>query len=297
MPLIGCQQLLPDARNAGRGVAAFNVAHLEQAEALVQAATAADSAVIMQLSQNAVDYHGALEPIGSALLAIARAAATPVVVHLDHATDEDLIDEAIALGFTSVMYDAAHQEYARNVDRTAAVVRQAHRHGVWVEAELGEIGGKDGVHAPGARTDPQEAAAFVAATGVDALAVAVGSSHAMTRRTAALDLPLVKELFDAVAVPLVLHGSSGLSDDQIGRAVRTGLTKINMATHLNAAFTHAVRGFLREQPGVVDSRRYLAAGRTGYAAEAARLIPLIRQDSPAAAGAAVRTPVGLGLRG
>ena len=174
MPLVPSATLLPAARAAHRGVGAFNVIQLEHAEALVAGAEAVSSPVILQISENAAVYHGALAPIGLATLAVARASSVPVVVHLDHATDEALIDEAIALGFTSVMFDASKLEYSANVARTAAVVARAHAAGVWVEAELGEVGGKDGVHAPGVRTDPGEAAAFVAATGVDALAVAVG---------------------------------------------------------------------------------------------------------------------------
>src|SRR5690606_32233572 len=109
--------------------------------------------------------------------------------------------------------------------------------GVYVEGELGEVGGKDGAHAPGVRTDPEEARSFVAATGVDALAVAVGSSHAMLDRSAALDLDLISRLHAALPVPLVLHGSSGVADETIVAAVRAGMTKINVSTHLNGFFT------------------------------------------------------------
>jgi len=117
---------------------------------------------------------------------------------------------------------------------------------VAVEAELGEVGGKDGVHAPGARTVPSEAVAFVGATGVDALAVAVGTSHAMTSREAAVDHALIAQLRREVPVPLVLHGSSGLPDDELRAAVRSGMTKINLSTHLNGLFTRAVRDVLDE---------------------------------------------------
>lgn len=129
---------------------------------------------------------------------MARRAATPVAVHLDHAERPELVDEAIALGFGSVMFDGGKLDYAENVALTAQVVERAHAAEVYVEGELGEVGGKDGAHAPGVRTDPQEARAFVAETGVDALAVAVGSSHAMTDRTAALDLDLVARLRTAL---------------------------------------------------------------------------------------------------
>ena len=160
------------------------------------------------------------------------------------------------------MFDASTLDYDDNVAATAEYVQWAHALDLWVEAELGAIGGKDGAHAPGARTDPDEARAFVAATGVDALAVAVGSSHAMTTRTAALDHDLVRALADAVPVPLVLHGSSGVADDELRRAVAGGLTKINIGTLLNRSFTSAVRSKLDDDPELVDPRKYLGPART-----------------------------------
>jgi fructose-bisphosphate aldolase class II len=268
MPLVSAGQIVVP----GRGIGAFNVIQLEHAEALIAGAEAAGRPVILQISENCVRYHGALEPIAAATLAAARAAGVPVAVHLDHATSADLVREAVRLGFGSVMYDASALEYEANVAATAEVVAYCRERGVWVEAELGEVGGKDGVHAPGVRTDPAEAARFVAATGVDALAVAVGTSHAMTDRTASIDLELIARLRDAVPVPLVLHGSSGVSDADLRRAVAAGIVKVNIATHLNHVFTDAVRGYLAAHPDVVDTRRYLAPARDAVAREVARLL-------------------------
>jgi fructose-bisphosphate aldolase class II len=170
------------------------------------------------------------------------------------------------------MYDASALPYEQNVQATAAMARWCQDRGIWVEAELGEIGGKNGVHSPLARTRPDEAAAYVAATGVDALAVAVGSSHAMLTRDAALDLALIAEIHDAVSVPLVLHGSSGVPDAGLAAAVHAGMTKINVATQLNKAFTAAVRACLDGDEDLVDPRRYGSAGRNAIAAEVARLL-------------------------
>ncbi|MCO1339777.1 fructose-bisphosphate aldolase [Kocuria polaris] len=267
-------QLLAAARTAGRGIGAFNVLHLETAEALVAAAEEAGLPVILQISENCVRYHGSLGPIGLATIAAAEAASVPVAVHLDHAEDAALAREAIDLGFSSVMYDGAALAYADNVAATAAVVRYAHAAGAAVEAELGEIGGKDGAHAPGVRTDPGEAARFVAETGVDALAVAVGSSHAMRERTARLDVELIARIRGRVEVPLVLHGSSGVSDASLVEAIRAGMTKINVSTHLNGFFTRGVRAALESDGKMVDSRKYLRAGRDGLVPEAARLLRL-----------------------
>jgi len=282
MTLASTRELMRTAAAAGTGIGAFNVIHLETAEALVSAAERANLPVILQISQNCADYHGGLEPIGWATLAIARRAAMPVAVHLDHAERPELVDEAIELGFGSVMFDGGALPYDENVEITTAVALRARAAGVYIEAELGEVGGKDGAHAPGVRTDPDEARAFVEATGVDALAVAVGSSHAMLDRSASLDIELIGRLRDALRgigrtgcnVPLVLHGSSGVADDVITQAVRAGMTKINVSTHLNGFFTRAIRETLAADETLVDSRKYLKPAREAVAQEAARMLRL-----------------------
>ena len=276
MPAVGMAQIVGPASAAGRGVGAFNVIGIEHAEAIVTGAEAAGAPVVLAISQNCVAYHGALEPIAAAMLAIARAAAVPVAVHLDHATGEDLVRAAADAGLGSVMYDASGLPYAGNVAATARVSRWCHDRGIWTEAELGEIGGKDGVHSPRARTRPDQAAAYAAATGVDALAVAVGSSHAMLTRDAVLDLGLIARIHQAVPVPLVLHGSSGVPDEGLAAAVTAGMTKINVATQLNKAFTAAVRARLAADPALVDPRRYGADGRDAVAREVTRLLQVLR---------------------
>jgi len=184
-----------------------------------------------------------------------------------------------------VMYDGSRLPYPENVRRTALVVRRCREAGVAVEAELGEIGGKDGAHAPGVRTDPTEAARFVAATGVDSLAVAVGTSHAMADRSATVDLDLVRRLAAALPVPLVLHGSSGVDDAGLAAAVGAGITKVNIATRLNQAMTAAVRRRLADDPRLSDPRRYLGPARAAMAAEVAALLRLLDGRSAEAASA------------
>ncbi len=274
MTLVNLTTVLSQARAAGHGLAAFNVIQLEHAEAYAAAAERTNLPVVMQISQNCVRYHGGLRPLGLATMAIAESCAEPVVVHLDHAEDVDLVAEAIQLGLTSVMYDGSRLPDDANRAETKRVVELCRAAGVSVEAELGEVGGKDGVHAPGARTDPADAAQFVADTGVDALAVAVGSSHAMVERTAELDTDLISRIRAAVPVPLVLHGSSGVDDEGLVAAVRAGMTKVNIATHLNNVFTAALVRRLEETP-TVDTRRYLGAARNAVTDEAARLMRLL----------------------
>ena len=266
---------LPALLATDRGLGAFNVVLLEHAEAIVEGAERAGSPVVLQISENCVRYHGSLAPITSAALAIARSASVDVVVHLDHIEDIDLVREGVGLGVQSVMFDASKLDYAANVAATREVVEFCHAVGVAVEAELGEVGGKDGVHAAGARTVPAEAAAFVGATGVDALAVAVGTSHAMQSRVASVDHELIARLRDAVPVPLVLHGSSGLPDAEMRAAVASGMTKINISTHLNGLFTAAVRAALDDDRRLTDPRRYVRPGRDAVASEVARILELL----------------------
>jgi fructose-bisphosphate aldolase class II len=266
--------LVRRAGSAGAGIGAFNVIQLEHAEGIVAGAERAGRPVVLQVSENTVAYHGALAPLARACLAVAGAASVEVVVHLDHATRVDLVEEAVDLGLPSLMYDASALSHADNVAATRSVVAAAHAAGVWVEAELGEVGGKDGVHAPGVRTRPDEAASYVADTEVDALAVAVGSSHAMLTRDAVLDDALIAEIAAAVPVPLVLHGSSGVPDDGLRRAVAHGIRKVNIATQLNKVMSAAVREAL-DDPALVDPRRYLGPGRDAVACEVARLLTLL----------------------
>lgn len=275
MPLVTTRELLDAAVAEGSGLAALNVLHLETAEAIAAGAEAAAQGAVLQISQNCVRYHGGLAPIAAAAAAVARSSTAPLSLHLDHAEDPDLVTEAIALGFSSVMIDAAALPWQENLAVTSRVAAQGRAAGVLVEAELGEVGGKDGAHTPGVRTDPDEAERFARETGVDALAVAVGSSHAMTERTAALDLDLISRLAQTVPVPLVLHGSSGVPDETLQAAVGAGMRKVNVSTQLNKVFTGAVRAALDADPGLVDSRRYLAAGRDAMAGEVERIVRLV----------------------
>lgn len=260
------------------GLAAFNVVLLDHAEAFVDAAENTGLPLVLQLSQNAVKYHGGrLRPLGRALIELAEASTVPVSVHLDHAESTDLCREAVELGFTSIMYDGSKLPDAQNRETTAEITAFAHEHGVSVEAELGEVGGKNGVHDPSARTNPEDAAKFVADTGVDLLAVAVGSSHAMATREAVLDNQLIAAIHELVPVPLVLHGSSGVPDEGMVAAIQAGMTKINVSTHLNVVFTQGVRQILDENPKIVDPRKYVGPATHLVQEEVERLMRLYAQ--------------------
>jgi fructose-bisphosphate aldolase class II len=266
MTLASTADLVADAASRGGALAAFNVITLEHAEAIARAAEDCRTPVILQVSQNAVGFHGGqLAPIAAAAAAVAGLASVPISLHLDHVTDDGLVEQAAAAGFSSLMYDGGALSYADNVERTRWARRTAQEAGLWVEAELGYVGGKpdapQSAHAPGVRTDPDEARAFVDETGVDALAVAVGSSHAMTSQSAVLDLLLIEKLRNRLDIPLVLHGSSGVRDQDLRDAVAAGITKVNIGTALNVAMTRAIRRTLSGDESVTDPRGYLAGGR------------------------------------
>lgn len=269
-------KLVLAAKNLKTAVGAFNVILLEHAEALVAGAEKANLPVILQISENCVTYHRSLKPISVATIAIAETSSVPVSVHLDHAESEELIKEALDLGFDSIMFDGSKLPFAQNVATSARIADLCKGYGATLEVEIGEVGGKDGVHAPGIRTKPLEAKSFAEATGADLLAVAVGSSHAMTTRDATLDFKLIAEIAESVSVPLVLHGSSGVSDSDLKKAAAAGMSKINIATHLNYIFTKEVRQVLQSNPEIVDPRKYITPGRAAVISETARLLQLLK---------------------
>jgi fructose-bisphosphate aldolase, class II len=278
--LSNARELVATAVGSGRAVPAFNVITLEHAEAIVLGAEQAGTGVLLQVSENAVSYHGgSIEPLAAACRELARTSGVPVGIHLDHFETADLVTHAISIaedfGIGSIMFDASRNDYDDNVEATRTIAAAAHARKLWVEAELGAVGGKDGAHAPGVRTDPDEARAFVAATGVDALAVAVGSSHAMTDRTAQLDTDLIRALARAVDVPLVLHGSSGVPDEGIAEAVRAGIRKVNVGTALNVAWSESLREALAAEPSAVDPRRYFAPARAAMTEVVAHLCEVV----------------------
>lgn len=284
MTLASTSELLASAIETNSAVLAFNAITLEHAEGIAEGVERAGAAALIQISENTVRFHGGqIAPIAGACTRIAAQSSAPLAVHLDHFTDVALLDEAVgtaaALGVTSIMIDAAHLPDDENVSQTTSFAERAHRVGLFVEAEIGQVGGKGGqtlgAHEPGARTDPDEAAAFAAQTGIDALAVAVGSSHAMTTRDAELDMALIGRIAAAVPIPLVLHGSSGVPDDSLRSAVTAGIRKVNVGTALNLAYTGAVRAVLEADPTLSDPRKYLVPARQAVADTVAALCRVV----------------------
>lgn len=275
MPVVPMKALLNPSGNLPKSLAAFNVITLEHAEAIIWGAEECRAPVIIQLSENSIRYHKGGQAVAAGIVAIAKASACDVVLHLDHLTRENIAKSVLDWGFSSLMWDASHLPYAENVSSTRAIAEWARARDVWVESELGEVGGKKGAHAPDVRTDAIEARDFVTATGVDALAVAVGSSHAMEEKNAELDIDLIGHLATNVSVPLVLHGSSGVPDDTLRAACEAGIRKVNIGTALNIAMTQGIRSVLEGTESVVDPRVYMGVGRDAALKAVTNLIRLI----------------------
>ncbi|MBO8125771.1 MAG: class II fructose-1,6-bisphosphate aldolase [Firmicutes bacterium] len=252
---------LVQAAQAGHyAVGAFNFSNLEILKSITETAQRLSSPVIIQTSQSAIKYAG----LGF-IVAMARAAAeetdVPIALHLDHGTDLDLIKECIARGYSSVMIDGSHLPLEENIRITREVVALAHPSGVSVEAELGRLVGVEDEISVDEReasfTDPDEARRFVEATGVDALAVAIGTAHGQYKGEPKLDFDRLKQIAGAVETPLVLHGASGVPAESVSKAIKLGICKVNIDTDLRLAFHGAVKSFL-ESSDSYDPRKLLA---------------------------------------
>lgn len=267
MTLVNPVPWLQRAQREHFALGAFNANTLEQVQAIVAAAEAERAPVILQVSQRALAYVGDGDvSLGLRYMArigtlSAASVAVPVGLHLDHAAQEQVF-QAMELGFTSVMFDGGDLPFDENVRIARRLQEQAHRLEIGIEAEVGRVPRNELTRRPTCvLTDPEEAAEFARATGVDSLAVAIGSVHAVKEKRVQLDLARLQAIRDQVSVPLVLHGSSGVVDDCLAQGIRLGLCKVNIATQLNQAFTHAARDELSRHPDEVDPRKYLHAAR------------------------------------
>ncbi len=263
MPLVTTKQLLLDAQAGGYAVGAFNVENMEMVQAVVAAAEELKSPVIMQTTPSTVKYAG-LEYFYANVKAAAEKASVPVVMHLDHGSSFELAMQALRAGYTSIMIDGSHGTFEENVAVSRAVAQACHPSNVPVEAELGKVGGKEDDLDGGdgnPYTDPEQAKLFVEETGVDSLAVAIGTAHGVYKGTPKLDVERLSEIRKVVSIPLVLHGTSGVPDDAVRECIRRGICKVNYATDLRIAFSKGVKGFLGENPEAFDPKKYNGRGR------------------------------------
>lgn len=258
------KELLLDAQKNGYAVGAFNVNNMEIIQAIIRAAEEVNSPVILQASQGGLKYAG-VEYIAELGKMAARNAKVPVALHLDHGTDFDQVIKCIRNGFTSVMIDGSRFPLDENIAFTKRVVDIAHMVGVTVEAELGKIGGTEDDVSVDERdatfTDPAEAKRFVDETGVDYLAIAVGTSHGVYKGEPKLDYDRIKTIRNTIDVPLVLHGSSGVPEESLKKAIPLGISKINIDTDIRIAFSTAVKEYLNENPDQIDPRKILGPAR------------------------------------
>jgi len=264
MPLVNPLGFIKKAQQKGVAIAAFNVHNLETIQAVVEAAAEERAPVIVQTTPGTLKHAG-VEYIAACVKVAAEMHDIPVALHVDHCPSYRTIVECIRNGYTSVMIDGSELPYDDNVALVKKVVELAHSVGIAVEGELGRIGGTEDDLSLDEReatfTVPEEAKAFVEATGIDTLAVAIGTAHGVYRWEPKLDFKRLEEIRKLVDVPLVLHGASGVDDDSIKRAIAGGICKINIATELKIPMAEAIQEVFRKNPEENDPRRYMGAAK------------------------------------
>lgn len=263
MTLYSIKGIYRDAKLSGYAIPAFNIHNLETIKAVIEVADELDSPIIIAATPGTVRYAGAeyLSALGERANEKSR---VPIILHLDHAESFEQVKECIDVGFNSVMIDGSHLSYHENVKLVKEVVEYAHRHDCFVEAELGVLGGiEDDLNVSESDvklTDPKECISFVEETGIDSLAVAIGTAHGLYDEEPKIDFERLKLINECVDIPLVLHGASGVPNGSVEAAINRGICKVNIATELKEAFAGAVREYLHSSPNESDPRRYLTPG-------------------------------------
>lgn len=263
MALVTTKKMMLDAREGGYAVGAFNVENMEMIQAVIAAAEELKSPVILQTTPSTLKY-AAPELFLASVKAEAERASVPVAMHLDHGNSFELAMRCFRGGYTSIMIDGSHGTFEENVSISKAVADACHAANIPVEAELGKVGGKEDDLDGGKEnpyTDPKQAAEFVEKTGVDFLAVAIGTAHGVYKGIPKLDKGRLSEIRKIVNIPLVLHGTSGVPDEDVKDCIARGICKVNYATDLRIAFTKGVKRVMTENPDAFDPKKYNAAGR------------------------------------
>lgn len=271
MPLVSSTPMLQAAREGGYGIGAFNVHTLEMLQAVVEAAEETSSPLILQTTVGTVKHLGE-DYIAAAAQAAANRSRVPIALHLDHCTDFELIVRCIRAGYTSVMIDASMHPFDDNVQRTRKVAEIAAAAGVNVEAELGKVGGVEDdivvAEHEALMADPDECARFVELTGVPTLAPAIGTAHGIYKGEPRIDFDRIAAIAARVAVPLVLHGGSGIPEAQVKRCVSLGMAKMNIATEIRIVFSDAIKRVFAEHPDENDPRKYMVPAKQAVKAAA-----------------------------
>jgi fructose-1,6-bisphosphate aldolase, class II, various bacterial and amitochondriate protist len=284
MPLVSMNEFLPKAKAEKFAVGQFNMNNLEFAQAIAEAAAELRSPFIYGVSEGALKYMGV-----EFTVAIARAAAekynVPIALHLDHGSSFDVAMKCIRAGFSSIMFDGSHYPLEENIRLTKEIVKAAHAMGVSVEGELGTIGGvEDDISVDeedASLAKPEEAIRFYEETGVDALAIAVGTAHGMYKGEPRIRYDIIEAVASRIPVPIVLHGGSGVPDDMIRQAIAAGVGKINVNTENQIACTDTIREILNKDAKVYDPRKYLGPARTAMVEVVKAKIRLFGSDNKA----------------
>lgn len=263
MALVSSLELINKARDHKKAIAAFNIHNLETLQAVIEGAAELNSPVIIQTTGGTL-RHAGIESVAAIVKALAAINDIPIALHMDHCTSFDTIVNCIQNGYTSVMIDGALLNYEDNVALVKSVVKMAHAVGIQVEGEIGKIGGvEDDMFVndtDAAFTIPAEAKQFVDDTGIDTLAVAIGTAHGMYKGEPKLDFPRIKEIASLVNIPLVLHGASGVPDESVRKSIELGMAKVNIATELKNPMAMAIRRVLSD-PDENDPRNYMGAAK------------------------------------
>lgn len=264
MNLVPMADILNKANEEGYAVGGFNINNMEFLQGIIWAAEETKSPLILQTSEGALRYIGMDYVIGM-VEAATKNTTIPVALHIDHGSSFESIMECIRNGYSSVMIDGSHYPFEENIELTRKVVEAAHAVGVTVEAELGQLGGvEDDVSVDdedATLTDPDQALEFVEKTGVDALAVAIGTAHGVYKGEPELDFDRLKAIKEKIKMPIVLHGASGVSEADVKKAVSLGVNKVNVNTDFQQAFNTKIREIFATDPDVYDPRKFCGPGR------------------------------------
>lgn len=266
MPLVTSKKMLLDAQSGNYAVGAFNVENMEMVMAVIQAAEEMQSPVILQTTPSTVKYAGLSLYYANVKAAVERAS-VPVALHLDHGSSFELAMQALREGYTSIMIDGSHEPLEENIALAKRVVEACHPSRIPVEAELGRVGGKedDLEGGDGGLTSPEEAAYYVEKTGIDFLAVAIGTAHGVYSGVPDIRVDILKDIKKKVFIPLVLHGTSGVPDETVQTCIKEGICKVNYATGLRIAFSKGVKEILNENQDVIDPKTYGKRGKESVA--------------------------------
>ena len=261
MALVTTIEMLTKAKKNGYAICAFNVENMEMAMAVVKAAEEMHAPVIMQTTPSTVRYAN-LSLYHANIKALAEASKIPIALHLDHGNSFDLAMQALRVGYTSIMIDGSHLPFEENVAVTRGVVNACKPSGISVEAELGKVGGKEDdldCNDPG-YTEPEDAVRFVNETGVNSLAISIGTAHGLYNGEPKLDMDRLSTINNLVTIPLVLHGASGLPDSAVKECIARGISKVNFATELRIAYSNGVKEYLKDNPYTFDPKKYGTRG-------------------------------------